>query len=167
MTEKVRKELDALDLLMQDHREMESLFREFEHLQQNGRNTGRVIANACAEIKIHETLETEIFYAAVGEAADDREFNGLLDEAEEEHGAILELIEKLDQTPADDKQRDAYFAILSGHVKHHVLREETERFPLVKNLKQLDLDSLTAEMKKRKAGLIAEMGITEADEEIV
>ena len=34
MTEKVRKELDVLDLLMQDHREVESLFREFEHLQQ-------------------------------------------------------------------------------------------------------------------------------------
>lgn len=167
MTEKVRKELDALDLLMQDHREVESLFREFEYLQQNSRNTGRVIANACAELKIHDTLETEVFYAAVGEAADDEKIDGFLDEAEAEHDTILELIEKLGQTAADDKQRDAYFTTLAEHVKHHVLREETERFPLVKKLKRLDLDSITAAMKKRKAELIAEMGLTEADEETV
>jgi iron-sulfur cluster repair protein YtfE (RIC family) len=167
MTEKVRKELDALDLLMQDHREVESLFREFEYLQQNGRNTGRVIANACAELKIHDTLETEVFYAAVGEAADDEKIDGLLDETEEEHDRTLELIGKLEQTAADHKQRDAYFTMLAEHVKRHVLKEETQRFPLVKELKQLDLDSITAAMKRRKGELIAEMGITEADEETV
>ncbi|MBI4195849.1 MAG: hemerythrin domain-containing protein [Betaproteobacteria bacterium] len=167
MTEKARKELDALDLLMQDHREMESLFSEFEYLRQNGRNTGRVIANACAELKIHDTLETEIFYPAVGKAAEDEEIDGLMDEAEEEHDTILELIEKLEQTRTDHKQRDAYFTILAGHVKHHVLGEETERFPVVKKLKRLDLDSVTAAMKKRKAELMAETGIAEADEETV
>lgn len=167
MTEKARKELDALDLLMQDHREVESLFREFEYLQQNGRDTGRVMANACVELKIHDTLETEIFYAAVGEAADDEVTDGILDDAEEEHDAILELIEKLEQTPADHEQRNAHFTTLIQHVKHHVLREETERFPLVKKLKRLDLESVTAAMKKRKAALIAEMGIAEADEETV
>jgi len=167
MTEKPRKELDALDLLMQDHREVESLFREFEYLQQNRKDTGRVIANACAELKIHDTLETEIFYAAVDEAADDEKIDRLLGEAEVEHDQILELIEKLEQTAADHTQRDAYFTTLAGHVKHHVLKDETERFPLVKKLERFDLDSVTAAMKKRKAELIAEMGITEADEETV
>lgn len=166
MTEKVRKELDALDLLMQDHRELESLFREFEYLQQNNRNTGRVIADACAELKIHDTLETEVFYAAVGEAADDEMRGGLLDEAEEQHDRILKLIEKL-ETTADHKQRDAYFTILAEDVKHHILKDETQRFPLVKKLNQLDLDSITAVMKRRKGELIAEMGIPEADEETV
>lgn len=167
MTEKVRKELDAFDLLMQDHREVESLFREFEYLRQNRKSTARVIANACAELKIHDTLETGIFYAAVDEAADDEELDRILDEAEAEHDTILELIEKLEQTPVDHKQRDAHFTTLAEHVKHHVLKDETERFPLVKQLERLDLDSITAAMKKRKAELIAEMGIAEADEETV
>ena len=39
MTEKVRQEIDAFDLLMQDHREMESLLRTFEHLHRNGEQT--------------------------------------------------------------------------------------------------------------------------------
>jgi hypothetical protein len=165
MTQTVRKELDALDLLMQDHREVESLFREFEYLQQSGKNTGRVIANTCVELKIHDTLETEIFYAAVGAAAADENLDRLLGEAEVEHDQILELIEKIEQTAADPKQRDAYFTALAGHVKHHVLKDETERFPLVKKLERFDLDPVTATMKKRKAEMIAEMGITEADEE--
>jgi iron-sulfur cluster repair protein YtfE (RIC family) len=167
MTKQVRKALDALDLLMQDHREVESLFREFEYLHQNRKDTGGVIANACAELKIHDTLETEIFYRAVGEAAEDEKFDRLLDEAEEEHDTILELIEKLEQTPADDGQRDNCFTMLIAHVKHHVLKEETERFPLVKKLERLDLTSVTAAMKKRKAEVIAETGTTEADEETV
>jgi iron-sulfur cluster repair protein YtfE (RIC family) len=167
MTSRVRRELDALDLLMQDHREVESLFREFEYLQQNSRSTAHVIANVCAELKIHDTLETGIFYAAVSEAADDEKIDGFLDEAEEEHDTILELIEKLEQTAGDHKQRDAYFTALAGHVEHHMLREETERFPLVKKLKRLDLDSIAATIKKRRAELMAEMGPTEADEETV
>jgi len=72
MTDIVRRELDALDLLMQDHREMESLFREFEYLRENRKNTVSVIANACTELRILDTLQTEIFYASVGEAVKER-----------------------------------------------------------------------------------------------
>ena len=166
MTAKIRSALDAVDLLMQDHREVESLFRDFEYLRQNRKDSGRVIANACAELKVHDTLETEVFYAAVA-AAGDAEIQGLLSEAEKEHDTILELIEKLERTRTDHKQRDAYFSILAEHVKHHVLTEETEMFPLVRRSEQLDLESITAAMKRRKAELIAETGITEADEETV
>lgn len=162
MIEEARKEFDAFEMLMQDHREVESLFREFEHLQQNRRDTGGVIANACAELKLHDTLETGIFYAAAGEAADDEATERLLGEAEVEHDQILELIEKLEQTAAGSEQRDACFATLAAHVKHHVLKDETERFPLVKTLERFDLDALTAAMKKRKTELF-----TEADEETV
>jgi len=169
MTEKVRKELDALDLLMQDHREVESLFREFEYLQENRRNTAGVIANACAELKIHDTLQTEIFYAAIDEAADDNdeEIDGFLERIEEEHDTLLGLIEKVQQAPADHTQRDTRFTRLAEHVKHHVLVEETQLFPLVKKLQRLDLDSIAVSMKNRKAELISDMGFTEADEETV
>jgi hemerythrin superfamily protein len=168
MTDKARKALDALELLMQDHREIESLFSEFDHLQRGGRGeTGPVTVTACAELKIHDTLETEIFYPAVSDAADDAAVESLLDEAEREHDTVLELIEKLEHTGADHKQRDAYFAIIAEHVKQHVLAEETELFPMVRKLKQLDLDALAAAMKERKARLISDMGYAEAREETV
>jgi hemerythrin-like domain-containing protein len=157
VTDKVRNEIDAFDLLMQDHREVESLFRTFEHLQRNGKQTGDVIASACAELKMHDTLETAIFYAAVGEAADDDRIDRLVADAEDEHDAILELIEKLERTPVDDEHRDAQFQALAAQVKRHVLTDENERFPLVKNMQRLDLDAVTAAMKKRKTQLLTEM----------
>lgn len=166
MTEKDRNDLDALDLLMQGHRELESLFREFEFLQENRKNPGRVIENACAELRIHDALETGIFYAALREAADDEEINGLLDQAGDEHDRIRELIGQL--RPTDTDRRDACFVLLAEQVKHHVLGEETKLFPLVKNLNRLDLDAVTAAMKKRSAAMIADLGIAEeAAEETV
>ena len=159
MTEIVRRELDALDLLMQDHREMESLFRDFQYLQQSRQSTAGVIANACAELRILDTLQTEIFYSSVNQAVDDNdeEIGNLLVEAEEGHDRFLELIAKVQQTPADHDQRDTDFTILAAHVKQHVLGNERDLFPLVKKLKRLDLGSVTAAMKKRRAELIAEM----------
>ena len=167
MTEQVRIDLDACDLLMQDHREVESLLRDVSHLQQNRRDAGNLMLNVCNELKMHDTLETEVFYAAVGAAGGNDEIKGLLDRAEEEHDTILELIEKVEQAHTQHKERDAQFAVLAERVEQHLLAEEMEVFPLVRNMKHLDLAAVTAAMKKRKAALIDELGIAEADEETV
>ena len=159
--ETVRKELNAFELLMQDHRELESLFRDFHHLQQNRQNTGEVIANACAELRILDTLRSEIFYFSVNEAADhnDVRLEGLLAKAYESRDTFLELIAKVQQAPVDQDQRNADFAMLAGHVKQQVLGDETNLFPLARKLRRLELDSVTAAMKKRKSELCVEMGI--------
>jgi hemerythrin HHE cation binding domain-containing protein len=164
MAEAPRRELDALELLMQDHREMESLFREFEHLQEHDEERARLLENACAEIRIHDRLESEIFYPAIREADAGEELGYLLDEAQDAHGKVRELVGKLEQLDANDERRYRHFALVSAHVKHHLLEEETQMFPLVRQLKTLDLESLATEMKERKSGLMAEMGLAEACE---
>src|SRR5687768_9676950 len=151
---------------MQDHREVESLFRDFDYLKQSGGDTSDVMARACAELKIHDTLENEIFYAAIDEATDDEDVQDLLDDAEDAHDRILELIESFQQT-RDEKQREAYFTLIAEHVTQHVCEEEDELFPLVRTLTALDLASTAAAMKTRKAELMPEAGIAAADEETV
>ena len=167
MIENVRRPLDALELLLQDHREVESLFRDFDHLRQSHKDTGLVIATACAELKIHDTLETAVFYAVVDEATDDETIQDLLDAAEDEHDEILEWIEEIEQTRMDPQLRDERFAGLAERVKQHILREEAELFPLVRQLKQLDLEAIAAAMKQRKAELVGEIESTEARKETV
>ena len=159
-----RKKDDAIELLKKDHREVEGLFKEFEQLEDNAEAAEQVIETACTELKIHDKIETEIFYPAVRQAAEQEEIEDLLDEAEVEHDSVRELIEKLEGMDPTDAKRHAHFTVLTEYVKHHVKEEEKEMFPKVKKLKSLDLKALGEEMKARKEALMAEMGIEVAEE---
>jgi hemerythrin superfamily protein len=162
MIEEKRKALDALDVLMQHHRVVESLFSEFEYLHKNGRDTARVIEAACAEIKIHDAIENDIFYPAVSDAAGEEGIDALLDDAEDSHDSALDLIEELEE--ADVAARHPHFMLLIAQVTQHIMDEETELFPRVRTLEQLDLASLGSEMKARETELVAEAELAEAGE---
>ena len=167
MTENARRPLDALEVLMQDHREIESLFRDFDHLRNARKDTSVVISAACAELKIHDTLKTTVFYALVDDATDDEAIQALLDAAEDEHDDILESIEEIERSRTDPRLRDERFATLSERVKQHFLREEAELFPLVRKLPQLDLESVAAAMVKRRGELTPEIASPPAHRETV
>lgn len=161
---KTQKKDSAIELLKQDHRSVEVLFKEFEQLEDDQDAAEQVVETACTELKIHDAIETEIFYPAVREAAEQEEVEDLLDEAEVEHDTVRALIQKLESMDPSDEKRKAHFTVLMEYVKHHVKEEEKEMFPKVKKLKSLDLSALGAQMKERKAALMGEMGI-EAEEE--
>jgi len=157
LAEAPRQELDAIELLMQDHREVESLFREFEYLQGRDEDAGRVVHTACAELKMHDTLNTELFRPAVLEAAGEAGLERLLAEVEDGQQTIRDLIEQVEQTDADHDKRDAHFSALAEHVERQFKEAETQVFPQAKKLKRLDLVSVAAEMKARKSAIMAEI----------
>ena len=154
MAEEARKELDAIELLMQDHREVESLFSEFDYLEQKGQDTEALIVTACDELETLDALKNDIFYPAVSDAGGDEAIEALLDEAEDAHDAVLDLIEDLEQMDGD-AARNAQFKLIAEQVKQQILQEESELFPQVKQLKPLDLDSLAAQMKTRRDEIVA------------
>lgn len=156
---------NALELLKQDHRSVEVLFKEFEELAEDQDAADQVIETACTELKVHDKIETEIFYPAVRDAADEDQVDDVLDEAEVEHDTVRALIDKLESMDPSDDKRKAHFTVLVEYVKHHVKEEEKEMFPKVKKLKSLDLAALGARMKARKAELMAGMGIELEEEE--
>lgn len=162
MAEMPRKALDALDLLMQDHREIESLFSEFEHVQQDSDAAALVIENACIELEMHDKLENEIFYPAVSEAAADDAIEELLVDAEDAHDTVLELIEALEEMDEDDTVgRHAHFMLVIEQVKQHILDEETALFPKVLKIETLDLEALGAELNERRTELMTEPDLAE------
>jgi hemerythrin superfamily protein len=164
MAKKRTKELDAIELLKKDHRRVEALFKQFEQLQEEDADAAEpVIETICTELKIHDKLETELFYPAVRDEAGDEE-EDLLNEAEVEHTSVRQLIETIESLSPDDEKRNAHVTVLTEYVKHHVQEEEKEMFPKVKKLEGLDLKELGAQMKERKTELMSEMGV-EAEEE--
>jgi len=116
-----------------------------------------IIESACMALTIHDKLETEVFYPAVREQAEDEDVEDLLDEAEVEHETVRELIEKLEEMEVGDEKQKAHFTVLMEYVKHHVKEEEEELFPELEDLEDLDLEAIGAEMQERKEALMAEL----------
>ena len=155
---KSAKTPDAIALLKADHDKVKKLFKEFERLHEDEEEerAEAVATQICNELKIHTTIEEEIFYPAMREALDEED---LLDEAEVEHASAKDLIEQIEgMSPSDDKYA-AKVIVLGEYVNHHVEEEQGEMFPKAKKKGKLDLKALGEQMAARKLELQAEMGI--------
>ena len=142
--------MNAIDMLRQDHRRVENLFKQYEAAQGSDERKRQIGEEACAELEIHADLEQEDFYPAVQvvglEGAD------LIVDAEREHDAVKGLISKLRRLHADAKEYDAVFAQLQQLVEQHVGFEEEKIFPYAEEiLKADDLDHIAHRMSERKA----------------
>jgi hemerythrin-like domain-containing protein len=145
--------LDAIDMLKQDHDKVEKAFKEFEKMDRQDTDTCRSLIQAvCEDLKVHTTLEEELFYPAVREAIEDEE---LMNEAAVEHETARMLIDQLENMDSDDPNYFATFTVLGEYVKHHIKEEQGEMFPAAKKAK-VDLESLGERMRARKEELAGE-----------
>jgi hypothetical protein len=151
MTETHRKQLDAIDLLMQDHRELESMFRHFEYLHARDEDAGEVVEAACAEIRTHDAVKSELFCPAVSEAIDEPDMEDLLAQIEEGHQAIRKLVSSVEQAARDDAKRNAQFSLLTERVEQQFELAETRVFPRARRAERLDLAAVTDRMKARRS----------------
>ena len=68
------KTTNAIDLLKEDHAKVKKAFKEFESMDRSDTETCRqLVATVCEDLKVHTTLEEEIFYPAVRAAIDDED----------------------------------------------------------------------------------------------
>jgi hemerythrin superfamily protein len=141
--------MNAVDLLEQDHREVEEYFEEYEDLE-NEAQKGELARKICAALTVHTKIEEEIFYPAAREATKD---DDLLDEATVEHAGAKKLIAEIQAMKPGDDLYDAKVKVLGEQIKHHVKEEESELFPECESAK-MDLDALGAQMAKRKSELM-------------
>lgn len=148
---------DALELLRQDHLDVQALFDTYEaglNSLEEDRKQG-LAERICSLLLVHGQIEEEIFYPAARDAID---AEGLLDEAEVEHGVARELIEQIQAMDPEDALYDAKVRVLGEYVRHHVVEEEDRLFPLVE-LADIDLDELGAQMQERRLELFDEYGL--------
>jgi hemerythrin superfamily protein len=151
-------DVDALALLVADHKEVKKLFKSYDALIHANAGTEEKQALAeqiCSMVTVHATLEEEIFYPAARENVEEQD---LLDEAEVEHASAKDLIAQIQDMEPEEDLFDARVKVLGEYIAHHVKEEEEELFPKVKRSKQ-DLQALGAEMTARKQELMAEAGL--------
>lgn len=145
---------DAVALLKQDHREVESLFEQFEHLESKSEKSA-LAAKICLMLTVHTTIEEEMLYPAAHEEQDTVEEH-LVDEAYVEHAAAKQLIAEIEAMKPAEHLFDAKVKVLGEYVKHHVQEEENELFPQLQQ-SELDLRELGEQLMERKLELLAQM----------
>ena len=148
---KSAKGTEAMSLLRKDHETVKKLFDRFEKTKDEGKKK-EIVEEACRELKVHATVEEELFYPALRQKIDDKD--GLLDEADEEHHEAKILIAELELMKGDEENYDAKFTVLSENVRHHIKEEESEMFPEAKKT-MIDFDLLGERMWERKQELLA------------
>ena len=158
MAKSKAKATGAVELLKEQHDKVKKAFKEFEKLdREDNEAQQQLVQRVCEDLKLHTTLEEELFYPAAREAIDDED---ILNEAQVEHETAKMLIEQLENMGPEDPNFHATFTVLGEYVLHHVKEEEGEMFPQVKKT-DLDLEELGARMRRRMEELMGEA----ADEE--
>jgi hemerythrin superfamily protein len=150
---------DAIALLKADHRQVEQWFEQFESSRSEAKKSD-LAQKICQALKVHASIEEEIFYPAFLEATEEKDLHH---EAEVEHDGAKKLIAQIEASGPQDDYFDAKVTVLSEMIKHHV-KEEEQRDGMFAKAKQSDMDlqALGARLAARKAQL---MGVAEADEE--
>jgi hemerythrin superfamily protein len=142
----------ALDLLEEDHREVEGYFDAYEDLEDEAEKE-ELATKICLALRVHTQIEEEIFYPAARKATED---DDLLDEAAVEHASAKRLIEEIEAMEVGDDLYDAKVKVLGEQVRHHVKDEEAELFPEVKSAK-MDIEEIGRKLSQRKTTLLAEL----------
>jgi hemerythrin-like domain-containing protein len=144
---------EVFDMLKEDHDKVKQSLKEFEKLDRGDAEACRQLIEAtCEDLKVHTTLEEELFYPALREAMEEEE---LLNEAAVEHETAKMLIEQIENMSADDPNYHATFTVLGEYVQHHIKEEEGELFPAAAKC-GLDFGSLAERMRSRKEELVGE-----------
>jgi hemerythrin-like domain-containing protein len=141
---------DAIRLLKDDHTKVSALFARFEKTRGDAQKS-KIAETICQELKIHTTIEEELFYPAAREALRQSD-QDLLDEAQVEHDSAKALIAQIEAGSPSDDNFDALVKVLGEYIKHHVKEEQNEMFPKVRAT-DLDLAALGERMKMRKQSL--------------
>jgi len=161
MAKSKAKASGAIELLKEQHDKVKKALKEFEKLDREDTETQKqLVQTVCEDLKVHTTLEEELFYPAARESIDDED---LMNEAQVEHETAKMLIEQLENMGPDDPNFRATFIVLGEYVLHHVKEEEGEMFPEVKKT-DLDLEELGGRMRARMEELMGDMEEEEKEE---
>ena len=149
------QDMDAIQLLKADHRQVEEWFEEFEKAKADRKR--EVLAHKIGTaLTVHTQIEEEIFYPAFLEATGEEDVH---DEAQVEHAGAKKLIAEIEIGKPGDDLWDAKVTVLSEMIKHHVHEEEMRDGMFAKAKKSsMDLDEIGQQLAARKKELMKNAG---------
>ncbi len=149
------EEKDAISLLKGDHEKVRKLLAQLGKASARALSRREELLQAIEqEIKIHTTIEEEIFYPAFRDAAEKQDDKKLYFEAVEEHHVVDTVLPELKGTAVASDEFAAKAKVLKDLVEHHAEEEETQMFPRARKLMdRQELVRLGEELAKAKISI--------------
>ena len=150
--------MDALELLIKDHREIMEIFKEVEvsHKTKDGKlneNFERLLQ----ALEMHMNIEETMFYPNIVDKKDTRD---LTLEGIEEYHVVREILKELNLDPKNTVEWKVKLKVCRENVEHHVDEEETELFPDVKKVLSKDrLNQIGNDLEEKKRELLELRGV--------
>lgn len=142
--------MDAVDLLVEQHRALEARMKALKESTDEGERAA-LLAQVGDELTVHLASEEEIFYPAVRAARTE----GVLLESLEEHLSLKRLLADLLELDPREQTFAPKFQVLKEQTEHHHKEEEEHLFPKVPKLlddqRRMDLGSEMLALQKRLA----------------
>ena len=145
---------DAIAVLKADHETVRGLLSQLEKAAGRGGDRAmKLVAQVEAEVKVHTTVEEEIFYPAFRDAARSKDDKKLYYEANQEHHVVDLVMPEMD-APGTNEEFAAKAKVLKELIEHHADEEEKEMFPKARKLFTRDeLRDLGERLEERKKEL--------------
>jgi hemerythrin superfamily protein len=122
------KDPKPIEMLKDDHREVEQLFSDFEAASAQDHEERKNIADKiCKKLDVHAELEEELFYPEVSSASE--EGKSLINESTREHQEMKDLTSEIREMDPKDASYEAKLTALKDATLHHVNDEEEKVFP--------------------------------------
>jgi hemerythrin superfamily protein len=126
----VEVQMNALDLLTEDHQKVRELFEQVQQIRDNDQKK-ELFDQIDTELAVHAEIEETIFYPALEKHDALKEF---VREAREEHEQVEQLLLEIEDLATEDTDFSSQLAELQETVEHHVAQEEEEMFPKVREI---------------------------------
>ena len=141
-------ELNALDLIKDDHERLKKMFKRALQTDDAGAR-GDLLQQIRAELVAHERMEEDIFYPALRSASE--KAKDIVLEGYEEHHVIDLILDEMFNVPEDTDQWTAKLNVLHENLEHHIEEEEGEMFKRArKAMSDETLQELGRKMRQAK-----------------
>jgi hypothetical protein len=132
---------DVIEILEQDHREVEQMFAELESLRGAATEEAKsrrktVTEQVTIELVRHSVAEEVLVYPQVEQKVSAEE----AEHARKEHAEAEETLHRLEKLDADDPAFDDELATLMDEIRHHIEDEEGQMFVHMRQV--IDADDL-------------------------
>ena len=135
--------MDAIELLTQQHRELDALFKRVHASE--GHERTHALGQLAELITLHAALEETFFYPFAQKAG----LRDLVRDAWEEHATVRQLTSELLQVKQSDPRLDIFTSDIELNMRGHIGEEERDMFPQVRQRVDAELlQALGREMRE-------------------